>query len=342
LTTLLLIIPILISQIRYHAYEEIENPVEVAVVQPNIDPYNEKYETSGEEQLYEMIGLLDKNLKGDISYIVAPETALSGNIQEHNINHSRTIEIIKTFLNRHPKTEFVSGMSSWRLLHKDALTSTARKFPQSDAYYDMYNAAIQIDVEGTPQVYHKSKLVQGVEKMPFASILKPLEDFALALGGTIGSLGSQDESSVFQSAVSDFKVAPVICYESIYGEYVASYVQKGANLIFIMTNDGWWDDSPGYKQHLAYARLRAIENRRSIARSANTGISCFINQRGDIVDATEWWEEAVIQGTLNANHELTVYTKAGNYLARIVSFIAAGLLIFAFVNSRRANAFSNL
>ena len=109
-----------------------------------------------------------------------------------------------------------------------------------------------------------------------------------------------------------------------------------------MTNDGWWDDSPGYKQHLAYARLRAIENRRSIARSANTGISCFINQRGDILNATEWWQEAVIQGTLNANHELTVYTKAGNYLARLASFIAAGLLIFAFVNSRRANAFSNL
>ena len=233
-------------------------------------------------------------------------------------------------------------MSSWRLLRKDALTSTARKFPQSDAYYDMYNAAIQVGAADQPQVYHKSKLVQGVEKMPFASILKPLEDFALDLGGTIGSLGSQDESSVFQSAFSDFKVAPVICYESIYGEYVASYVQKGANLIFIMTNDGWWDDSPGYKQHLAYARLRAIENRRSIARSANTGISCFINQRGDILNATDWWQEAVIQGTLNANHELTVYTKAGNYLARLASFIATGLLIFAFVNSRRANAFSNL
>jgi apolipoprotein N-acyltransferase len=342
IVALVLIVPIVISKIMYQNYEEVSHPIEIAIIQPNVDPYNEKYETSGEEQLYEMIGLLDKNLKGNVSYIVAPETALSGDIQEHNINHSRSVEIVRNFLNRHPKTEFVSGMSSWRLLHKDALTSTARKFPQSDAYYDMYNAAIQIDVEGTPQVYHKSKLVQGVEKMPFASILKPLEDFALDLGGTIGSLGSQDESSVFQSSFSDLKVAPVICYESIYGEYVASYVQKGAGLIFIITNDGWWDDSPGYKQHLAYARLRAIENRRSIARSANTGISCFINQRGDIVDATEWWEEAVIQGTLNANHELTVYTKAGNYLARIVSFIAAGLLIFAFVNSRRANAFSNL
>ncbi|HIA06258.1 MAG TPA: apolipoprotein N-acyltransferase [Flavobacteriales bacterium] len=342
IVALVLIVPIVISKIMYQNYEEVSHPIEIAIIQPNVDPYNEKYATSGTEQLDEMIRLLDKNLKTDPAYIVAPETALSGDIQEHNINHSPTIEIVRTFLNRHPKTEFVSGMSSWRLLRKDALTSTARKFPQSDAYYDMYNAAIQVGAADQPQVYHKSKLVQGVEKMPFASILKPLEDFALDLGGTIGSLGSQDESSVFQSAFSDFKVAPVICYESIYGEYVASYVKKGAELIFIMTNDGWWDDSPGYKQHLAYARLRAIENRRSIARSANTGISCFINQRGDILNATEWWQEAVIQGTLNANHELTVYTKAGNYLARLASFIAAGLLIFAFVNSRRANAFSNL
>ena len=337
-----LIVPIVISKIRYHNYAEAAQPIEVAVIQPNVDPYNEKYETSAAEQLEEMIKLLDNNLKGEPSYIVAPETALSGDIQEHNILESSTIRTIGHFLQRHPKTEFVSGMSSWKLLKKDALTGTARKFAQGDAYYDMYNAAIQIGVEGTPQVYHKSKLVQGVEKMPFASILKPLEDLALDLGGTIGSLGSQEESSVFQSASSDLKVAPVICYESIYGEYVASYVQKGANLIFIMTNDGWWDDSPGYKQHLAYARLRAIENRRSIARSANTGISCLINQRGDILDASNWWEEAVIQGTLNSNHELTVYTRAGNYLARIASFVAAALLVFAFVNSRRSNALPNL
>ena len=337
-----LIVPIVISKIRYHNYAEAAQPIEVAVIQPNVDPYNEKYETSAAEQLEEMIKLLDNNLKGEPSYIVAPESALSGDIQEHNILESSTIRTIGHFLQRHPKTEFVSGMSSWKLLEKDALTGTARKFAQGDAYYDMYNAAIQIGVEGTPQVYHKSKLVQGVEKMPFTSILKPLEDLALDLGGTIGSLGSQEESSVFQSAISDLKVAPVICYESIYGEYVASYVQKGANIIFIMTNDGWWNDSPGYKQHLAYARLRAIENRRSIARSANTGISCLINQRGDILDASNWWEETVIQGTLNSNHELTVYTRAGNYLARIASFVAAALLVFAFVNSRRSNASPNL
>ena len=80
---------------------------------------------------------------------------------------------------------------------------------------------------------------------------------------------------VLISSNREIKIAPVICYESVYGEYVTDYIKKGANLIFILTNDAWWGDTQGYKQHASYARIRAIETRRSIARSANTGISCF-------------------------------------------------------------------
>ncbi len=196
---------------------------------------------------------------------------------------------------------------------------------------------MQIDNTDQIQIYHKSKLVQGVEFIPFSDILKPLENLSVDFGGTTGSLGTQDEPSVFIShddpAHAGLKIAPAICYESIYGEYIGKYINKGANLIFIMTNDGWWDDTPGYKQHLAYARLRAIETRRSIARSANTGTSCFINQRGDILQPTDWWKPAVIKGTLNANSELTFYTKYGDYIGRIASFLAVLMLVYAIVRS---------
>jgi len=337
-----LIAPILASQIIYETYSEKEDAVDIAILQPNVDPYDEKYTTSGEAQVMKMLRLLEEQFGSNVAYVVAPETALSGNIQENDIEQSSTIKVIREFLDRHQNVEFVSGMSSWKVLDENKLTSTARKFQDAEAHYDVYNAALQINHAEAPQVYHKSKLVQGVEMMPFASLLKPLENFALDMGGTIGSLGTQEEASVFTSSIHDINVAPVICYESIYGEYVASYVLKGANLIFIMTNDGWWEDTPGYKQHLAYARLRAIENRRSIARSANTGISCFINQKGDVLQSTEWWKEAVIKGTLNSNDELTVYTKAGDYLARIASFVAVALLVFTFVNSRRSRGSPNL
>jgi apolipoprotein N-acyltransferase len=121
----------------------------------------------------------------------------------------------------------------------------------------------------------------------------------------------------------------VICYESIYGDFVREYILNGADLIFIITNDGWWDDTPGYRQHLLYGRLRAIEMRRSIARSANTGISCFINQRGDILQKTGWWNKTAIKGTLNKNEEITFYARTGDTIGRVFSFLAVFLFLIA-------------
>jgi len=150
------------------------------------------------------------------------------------------------------------------------------------------------------------------------------------LGGASGTLGTQKEASNFDS-VDGVQVAPVICFESVFGEYVADYVLKGAQAIFIITNDGWWKNSRGYKQHLLFSRLRAIETRRSIARAANTGTSCFINQRGDVIQPTKWWEEAAIAGTLNTNNKITFYVKHGDYIARgaVLVSVLLGLLVFA-------------
>ena len=85
--------------------------------------------------------------------------------------------------------------------------------------------------------------------------------------------------------------------------------------------DGWWGDTPGYHQHLSYASLRAIETRRSIARSANTGISALINQRGEILEQTEWWKPAYINGSLNLNNRQTVFVKYGDITGRIAKFL---------------------
>ncbi|MFZ8281203.1 nitrilase-related carbon-nitrogen hydrolase, partial [Staphylococcus aureus] len=82
---------------------------------------------------------------------------------------------------------------------------------------------------------------------------------------------------------SNYIAAPIICYESIYGEYIRTYVQKKATLLSIITNDGWWGNTPGYQQHLAYAKLRAIENNRWVVRSANTGVSAIINNKGNLL-----------------------------------------------------------
>lgn len=129
-------------------------------------------------------------------------------------------------------------------------------------------------------------------------------------------------------------VATAICYESVFGEYVSRYINNGANIIFIITNDGWWGNTAGHKQHYLYAKLRAIENRKSIARSANTGTSCFINQRGDISQATEWEKDAVINQTIYANDIITFYDRNGDYIGRTAIWVAVFLFLLSFVSSR--------
>jgi len=117
---------------------------------------------------------------------------------------------------------------------------------------------------------------------------------------------------------------------------VAEYVRQGAQFIAVVTNDGWWGNTSGKDQHLAYAQLRAIENRRWVARAANTGISGFINQRGDVVQQTEWWVPASLNQEINLNEEITFYTQTGDYLA----YLALGgcvLFLWGMVFRRRGS-----
>jgi apolipoprotein N-acyltransferase len=191
----------------------------------------------------------------------------------------------------------------------------------------VYNTAIFSDVTGNYQLYHKSILVSGVEKMPFRKYLRFLDHLIIDLGGTSGTLGVQPYPTNFEAENGDL-LAPVICYESVFGGYLSSFVKKGAEAIVIITNDGWWKNTPGYKQHFSFARLRAVETRRHIARSANTGISGIINQRGDVVVQSEWWKEATIKDDILMNKRLTFYVIYGDYIGRISMFVSALLMIY--------------
>lgn len=334
---LVLLLPIGWSVYRYYTYEEKAAPVRVSVVQPNIDPYKEKFSgMSSDEQLERIISLAASVTDSTTDYVVAPETALPDGMWEENLSHNHQIIELQRFLERYPKAKWVIGLASNKFYPDSNLRSvTARKFIDGEGYYDSFNTALHLEREGAFQLYHKSKLVPGVEKMPFPSIFKHIDQFAIDLGGMSGSLGVQDTPSVFVNRNDDHIVAPAICYESIYGEFLGRFVLKGATVIFIITNDGWWSDTPGYRQHLRYASLRAIETRRSIARSANTGISCFVNQRGDLLQRTKWWEPAAISGLINSNDVITFYTRYGDYIGRMSAVGTIMLILFSFFPFRR-------
>lgn len=331
---LLLVVTLTYSFIRYATYTETIKPVEVAVIQPNIDPYNEKFSgMSSAEQLQRILKLAKSVSDDKTDFVVAPETALPDGMWEEELAGHPQIQELRNFLQGYPNLKWVIGLASNRFYpDSNQRSATARKFTDAAGYYDSYNTALYLDKNGITQLHHKSKLVPGVEKMPFPQVFKHLESFAIDLGGMSGSLGTQEIPSVFKSNDRP-AVAPVVCYESIYGDYLTRYVAGGAELIFIITNDGWWSDTPGYRQHLKYATLRAIETRRSIARSANTGISCFINQRGDILQATSWWQQDAIKATLNANDFRTFYSKTGD-IAGTIAF-AGSLLLLAIMLFRK-------
>src|SRR5690554_6017181 len=143
----------------------------------------------------------------------------------------------------------------------------------------------------------------------------------LDLGGTVAMKTTQEERSVFWSEDSQVAAAPIICYESVYGEFVTGYVRQGAHFLAIITNDGWWGNTQGHKQHLSLARLRAIETRRDIARSANTGISAFINKRGEIIDSLPYEIEGALSNVVYPNEEITFYVRYGDLIARIGIFL---------------------
>lgn len=228
----------------------------------------------------------------------------------------------------------VTGASTFSMVKDTTDLPLAARYHHQGFYYKAHNTAIFLDTTLRRQIYHKSKLVAGVEQMPFKRFLDffPVEQLALDLGGTVGTLGKSKERIVFYSADSLFRPAPVICYESVYGQFVGEYILNGANVIFIITNDGWWGNTAGHRQHLDLATLRAIETRKSIARSANTGISAIVNQRGDIHQPTKYWEKDVIRGEVMINEYLTFYTRHGDYMARIALIALVVLTLHSIIS----------
>ncbi len=328
---LVLFVPLTFSFFRYAHYKETRQPVNVVVVQPNIDPYTEEYSLPPAEIIQKNLKLAAEKVNDSTDYIVFPESTIQENIWEGNLRRSQSIRTLKNFIRAYPKLSMVVGASTFRWLKPNEKRTPAARLYRKGLYYYAYNTAFYLDNSPYVQVHHKSKLVPGVEKMPSWFFLKPLEKYAINLGGIVGTLKEDNHTTVFTNEQTGVKVAPLICYESIYGDFVNKTIRAGANLIFVITNDGWWGNTPGYRQHFLFSVLRAIETRRDVAQSATTGISGFINQRGDILQKTAYWKPAVIADQLNLNSRLTYYVKNGDQIARISAYISVMILLVSVV-----------
>ena len=326
--SVIILIPIIVSLIIYTNIDIEEEKIKTVIIQPNIDPYNEKFNRSNDQNLRYLESILN-DVKNRNSLVILPETYFSDGSLISSLNYSTLIEGLKIIRERYD-TEILTGIELYDVFNDSSRVKKYSNRLENNRWLDLFNASIFISED--IDIYKKSKLVVGIEKMPYKNFLEPLlGSLLIDFGGLSYSRGYQDYRTVFKSNTGT-KVAPIICYESIYGEYVSEYVRNGANLLAIITNDGWWNNTEGHKQHLSYARLRSIETRKNIVRSANTGISAVINYRGEILKTIGYEQEGLINKNVGMNDKITFYTKYGDYIFRLCLFFIIIISAFYLAN----------
>ena len=333
---LLFIVPPVCSAAISRNYKDsmiAEENLDVLIVQPNIDPYNKFQAMTQDQQNALLQGIMVKNLKerktdstSSPLLVVAPET-FTGDIICGDYPRSRTWRRFTSLLKDYPGVSMLFGASSYDYINSDEAPSHTARFIREGLWVESHNSALMIDGTAETEIFHKSKLVVAVEHTPYPAIFCKLDDM---LGGVMGRCVGQDEISLLHVRGCNGENIPIgcaVCYESVYGEYYTDYVRKGARAMTIITNDAWWGNTPGYRQHLSYASLRAIETRRAIARCANTGISAIISPSGKILKPTPWWEQASIKSYIPLRDDLTFYVIHGDITGRVCSFVF--VLLFA-------------
>ena len=329
--------PLIISSSIGSKYEDsmkqsAEN-LEVLIVQPNIDPYN-KFQAMTQDQQNALLEsqiapALNERLADSTDgplLVVAPET-FTNDIICGQYDRSRTWRRFTGFLSHYPGVNMLFGASSYDYFESPVKPSHTARHLSDGRWVESHNSALMIDGTSRTEIFHKSKLVVAVEKTPYPAIFCKIDDM---LGGVMGRCIGQDEVTLLNVRGTDGHTIPIgsaVCYESVYGEYYTDYIRKGAQAMAIITNDAWWGDTPGYKQHLSYASLRAIETRRSIARCANTGISAIISPSGKILQPTPWWEPAVIKSSIPLRDDITFFVSHGDITGRICTFLFLLLLM---------------
>ena len=305
-----------------------EGEAEVVVVQPNIDPYTEKF--PGTERFIPYAQQLDRAwqlsqplLDANTRWLLWPETTIDGAMDEQGINTESVIRGLRERLAPYPNLSLVVGATTVQF-YKDSEAPGGARHDERLGHHNVFNTALHLRADsGVVGIYHKSKLVPGVEGMPYPALLGPLTALVIDLGGTAGGLGRQMNRSVFKLPKEPgplfAAIAPAVCYESIFGDFMADFVREGAGFIGIITNDAWWGNTPGHVQHFHMARLRAIETRRWVARAANTGISGYIDPLGQVIEQTEYGVQAARKHTIALSTRRTWYVQTGDWFAMLLA-----------------------
>ncbi|MBE0571368.1 MAG: apolipoprotein N-acyltransferase, partial [Ignavibacteriaceae bacterium] len=242
--------------------------------------------------------------------ILWPETALP--VYAFGGTYNIVEDSIFNFLNGN-KVSLLTGMPDIiYFFDQNNIPEDAKYSKQGNYYYATYNAVLGLNPESRQiQRYGKMKLVPLGEKVPFADQFTFLGDiFKWGVGITGWNIGKDTTVfKIFNDGIDTIKVGGLVCYESVDPVFVSAFVQKGAEMITVVTNDSRYGKSSGPYQHKDFGMLRAVENRRSVVRCANGGISCIINAKGEILSETELYTKTFLVGEVPLQTEKTFYTE---------------------------------
>ena len=302
---IVILIPLLISHTLSEKKQFNNSKIKTAIIQTNFNTYTQKFDGLTALEQSESILAQINDIQDSIDLIVLPEAAIPINIDEKSKIYPESLNRILTNSKKN-KTPILASYYSHNSTHN-------------------YNTAALFLNGKISQIRHKSKLVPFAETLPFEFISKYIKPIITKEGGIGFSYSRDTVARVFSlKNTTKAKLGTLICFESIFSDISTEMVRNGAQLFIIISNDDWWGNTAGHRQHFAYARLHAISNRRAIARAANTGISGYIDVYGTVLKKSNYREKAILVNTLNLNDYLTSYSR---YEPRI----RLGILIISFL-----------
>lgn len=315
-----------------------ERKVRIGIVQPNLNPWD-KWSTGNLSDLLNMyLTLSQKCVDEGAEVILWPETALP--VYAFGRTYPMVENSIYNFLDTN-NVSLLTGMPDIIYdLNQNNIPEDSKYSGPGNYYYRTYNAVLGLNPGSRNiQRYGKMKLVPLGERVPFVDQFAFLGDL-LKWGVGITGWNIGKDTTVFKiknEKIDTIKVGGLVCYESVDPVFVTAFVQKGAELITVVTNDSWYGKSSGPYQHKDFAMLRAVENRRSVVRCANGGVSCIINAKGKILAETKMFEKTTLVGEVPLQDEKTFYSENPlivPILCSVFSFWIFGMNILIWLKSK--------
>ncbi len=335
----IIIIPIIYGNYKIVTFAPQNGNVKIGLIQPNIDP-NEKWSDGNlNEKIDSYFELSKKAIDEEAKIIIWPETALPVYLLAGN--YPNEVNRIHEFVDKN-NISILTGMPDATFYYNvEEAPDDAKPIRNGEVMYTSYNSILLFNPNSKEvQKYEKMKLVPFGEKVPLVDMLPFLGDWIKWNVG-ISSWNTGRDTTIFKSDVEgkEINVGGIVCIESIYPIFTSLFVARGAELIAVVTNDSWYGDTSGPYQHKEISVIRAVENKRSVVRAANGGISCLIDALGRTIAETSMYTRDYLVVNAPLNSELTFYTENPWLIPVSASVISIVIILLSIIGKikRKSN-----